>query len=302
MRDKTIAVHGGLTIDKEKHANTLPIYQTTAYTFDDTKHAAELFTLEKEGYIYTRLNNPTNEVLEKRMAMLDGGVGALAVASGMSAITYAILNITSQGDEIVCSTTVYGGTYTLLNHTLPKYGIKTTFVEPDDFEGFEKAITPKTKLILGESIANPKINIFDIEKVAEIAHRHGIPLMIDNTVPTPALLKPIEFGADIVVYSATKFLNGHGNSMGGIIVDSGKFNWANGKFPELTEPDESYHGIKYVENFKDAAFITKARVGILRDMGGCISPFNAFLIAQGLETLHIRMKEHSENALKVAKF
>lgn len=302
MKDKTIAVHGGLEADKQNRVNTLPIFQTTAYTFDDTKYAAELFTLEREGYIYTRLNNPTNNVLEQRMAMLDGGIGALATASGMAATTYAILNIASQGDEIVSASTIYGGTHTLLNNTLPKLGIKTTFVEPDDFDAFEKAITPKTKLIFAESVANPKINVFDIEKAAEIAHKHGIPLIIDNTVPTPALLKPIEFGADIVVYSATKYLGGHGNSMGGIIVDSGKFNWANGKFPELTEPDDSYHGIKYVETFGNAAFIVKARVGIMRDMGASISPFNSFLIAQGIETLHLRMREHSENAIKVAKF
>jgi len=302
MKDRTIAVHGGLEIEPNTRARALPIYQTTAYTFDNTQYAADLFALERSGNIYTRIMNPTTDVLEKRMAMLDGGVAALATASGMAAITYAVLNITAQGDEIVSSTAVYGGTYTLFHDTLPAYGITTKFVEPDDFEGFEKAITPKTKLIYAETLANPKLNVLDIERLADIAHKHGIPLIVDNTVPTPALLKPIDFGADIVVYSATKFIGGHGNSMCGIIVDSGKFDWANGKFPQLTEPDESYHGVSYTNTFKAAAYIVKARVKLLRDTGAALSPFNAFLVAQGLETLPLRMQAHSENALKVAKF
>ena len=302
MKDKTIAVHGGLEIDKQTRARTLPIYQTTAFTFDDTQYAAELFALEREGNIYTRLMNPTTDVLEKRMAMLDGGIGALATSSGMSAITYAVLNIAAQGDEIVSSTAIYGGTHTLFHDTLPKLGITTKFVDPEDFEGFEKAITPKTKLIFAETLANPKLNVLDIEKLANIAHKNNIPLILDNTVPTPALLKPIDFGADIVVYSATKFIGGHGNSMCGIIVDSGKFDWTNGKFPELTEPDPSYHGVSYTKTFKNAAYIVKARVKLLRDMGAALSPFNAFLVAQGIETLPLRMKAHSENAIKVAEF
>ncbi len=302
MKDRTISVHGGLEIDKTTHSRALPIYQTTAYTFDDTKYAAELFSLERSGNIYTRLMNPTTDVLEKRMALLDGGVAALATASGMAAITYAVLNIASQGDEIISSTAIYGGTHTLFNDTLPKLGITTKFVDPDNFVGIERAITSKTKLIFAETLANPKLNVLDIEKLAAIAHKHGIPLILDNTVPTPALLKPISFGADIVVYSATKFIGGHGNSMCGIIVDSGKFNWANGKFPELTEPDSSYHGISYTQTFKTAAYIVKARVKLLRDTGAALSPFNAFLVAQGLETLPLRMKAHSENALKVAEF
>lgn len=303
MNIETIAIHGGQTPDKDTNSRACPIYQTTAYTFDDTQHASDLFELKKAGNIYTRLMNPTTDVLEQRMALLEGGVGALAVSSGMSAILATVLTLAKNGDEIISSSAVYGGTHTLFTHTLEKFGIKTIFINSDDPKEFESAITSKTKLIFGETVANPKLNVFDIEGVAQIAHKHGIPLVIDSTVTTPCLLRPIEFGADIVVHSATKYLGGHGNSMGGIIVDSGKFDWAkSGRFECFTEPDESYHGIIYNETFGAAAFIAKARTSILRDMGFCISPFNSFMILQGVETLALRMERHCENTLKVAEF
>lgn len=303
MKFSTIVLHGGQEPDKATHSRALPIYQTSSYTFDSTEHASDVFALKEEGNIYTRIGNPTTEVLEKRVAMLEGGVGALAVASGSAAVTYAILNITKSGDEIVSSTALYGGTYNLFVHTLPKFGIKTNFVNSDSASDYEKAITEKTKLIFAESIGNPKLGVADIEKLAEIAHKHNIPLIIDNTVATPYLLRPFEFGADIVIHSATKFLGGHGTSIGGVIVDSGNFNWStSGKFPEMSEPDPSYHNIKYTETFGNAAYITKARTQLLRDTGACISPFNSFMILQGIETLPLRMKEHSKNALEVAKF
>ena len=298
----TIALHGGQEPDPATGARAVPIYQTTSFSFEDTEHAARLFALEESGNIYTRIGNPTTDVLEKRIAMLEGGVGALATASGMAAIHLACMNITRAGQEIVSSGSIYGGTFNLFRHTFPKIGIKVVFVDAEDPENFRKAITDKTRLVFGESIGNPKLDVLDIEAVAKIAHEAGIPLMIDNTFPTPCLLRPIEFGADIVVHSTTKYIGGHGTSIGGIIVDLGKFDWTNGKFPELVEPDPSYHGMKYVESFGDLAYIAKARVQMLRDYGPAMSPFNAFLFLQGLETLHLRMPRHSENALKVAQY
>lgn len=303
MKFNTMALHGGQEVDSTTNSRALPIYQTSSYIFNDIQHASNLFALKEAGNIYTRIGNPTTDVLEKRVAMLEGGVGALAVASGSAAITYAILNIASSGDEIVSSTALYGGTHNLFAHTLNKFGITTIFVSSENPEDYEKAITDKTKLIFAETVGNPKLGVLDIEGLAKVAHKHNIPLIVDNTIPTPYLLRPIEFGADIVVHSATKFLGGHGTSIGGVIVDSGKFDWEkSGKFPEFSEPDPSYNGIKYSEIFGNAAYIVKARTQLLRDTGACISPFNSFLLVQGIETLHVRMKEHSKNALEVAKF
>ncbi len=300
---ETIAVHGGQAPDPTTGSRALPIYQTTAYQFKDTDHAANLFGLKESGNIYTRLMNPTTDVLEKRVALIEGGVGALAVSSGQSAILLSILNIAQSGDEIVSADNLYGGSYNLFHNTLPKFGIKVTFVKSNDFEELKKAITSKTKAVYAETIGNPKVDIADISKYAEIAHNNGIPLIIDNT-SAPLIVKPIEHGVDIVVYSATKFLGGHGTSMGGIIVDSGKFEWTNGKFPLITDPDPSYHGMKFVEALKpmgNIAYIIKARVVLLRDLGPAISPFNSFQILQGIETLHLRMPRHCENGLAVAK-
>ena len=300
---ETQQLHAGQTVDPVTKSRAVPIYQTTSYVFDDTQHAEDLFGLKATGNIYSRIMNPTTDVFEKRMAALEGGVGAVATASGSAAITYAILNITRTGDEIVAASTLYGGTYNLFNATLPRLGIHTTFVDPDSPENFETAITGKTRAIYIESLGNPGINIVDIENVAAIAHKHGIPLIVDNTFGTPYLIRPFEFGADIVVHSATKFIGGHGTSIGGIVIDSGKFNWAaSGKFPDLTEPDSSYHGIRYAQDVGAAAYITKLRVQLLRDTGACLSPFNAFLFLQGLETLSIRLERHVENAKKVAAF
>lgn len=300
---ETLAIHAGQQIDPTTMSRAVPIYQTTSYVFRDTDHAANLFALKEFGNIYTRLMNPTTDVFEQRIAALEGGVGALATASGQAAITFAILNIAGAGDEIVSSTNLYGGTYNLFAHTLPKLGVKVTFVDPSDPDNFRRAITDKTKAIFGESIGNPKGDVFDIETVSRIAHEHGIPLIIDNTFPSPYLLRPIEHGADIVVHSATKFIGGHGTSIGGVIVDSGKFDWkASGKFPGLTEPDPSYHGLVYTEALGPLAYIIKARVQLMRDIGAPLSPFNSFLLLQGLETLHLRMERHSSNALQVAKF
>ncbi|MFA6378249.1 MAG: homocysteine synthase [Candidatus Omnitrophota bacterium] len=304
LHPETLAVHAGHDGDHETGARAVPIYQTTSYLFKDTDHAANLFALKEFGNIYTRLMNPTTDVLEKRIAALEGGVGALATASGMSAISLAILNIAQNGDEIVSADNLYGGTYTLFEHTLKRFGIKVHFVKSDDLKGFEKAITKKTKAIYAETVGNPKLNVTDLEALAKIAHKNNIPLIIDNTA-TPYLVKPFDFGADIVVYSATKFLGGHGNSLGGVIVDSGKFDWTSGKFPLIAEPDASYHGLNFVEALKSAgniAYIVKARVTLLRDLGPALSPFNAFLLLQGIETLHLRMPRHCENALAVAQF
>ena len=300
---ETQQLHAGQIVDPVTKSRAVPIYQTTSYVFDDTQHAEDLFGLKATGNIYSRIMNPTTDVFEKRMATLEGGVGAVATASGSAAITYAILNIARTGDEIVAASTLYGGTYNLFNATLPRLGIHTTFVDPDSPENFETAITGKTRALYIESLGNPGINIVDIEKVAAVAHKHGIPLIVDNTFGTPYLIRPFEFGADIVVHSATKFIGGHGTSIGGIVIDSGKFNWAaSGKFPDLTEPDSSYHGIRYAQDVGAAAYITKLRVQLLRDTGACLSPFNAFLFLQGLETLSIRVERHVENANKVAGF
>ncbi|MEW6624693.1 MAG: O-acetylhomoserine aminocarboxypropyltransferase/cysteine synthase [Bacillota bacterium] len=302
MHQETIALHGGQQPDPTTNARAVPIYQTTSYQFNDTEHAARLFALQEFGNIYTRLMNPTTDVFEKRVAALEGGIGALAVSSGQSAITLSLLALAHSGDEIVSSVNLYGGTYNLFHHTFPLMGIKTNFVDPNDVENFKKAITPKTKAIYAETLGNPKLDTLDIAKVAALAEEHGIPLVIDNTMPSPYLVNPIKYGAHIVVHSATKFIGGHGTSIGGIIVDSGKFNWANGKFPQLSEPDPSYHGLSFWETFGNMAYIIKVRVQLLRDLGAAVSPFNSFLFLQGLETLHLRMERHSENAMKVAEF
>jgi len=299
----TLAVHAGQEIDPTTFSRAVPIYQTTSYGFRDTEHAANLFALKEPGNIYTRVINPTTDVFEKRIAALEGGIGALGVASGQAAITYSILNIAGAGDEIVSSASLYGGTYNLFAQTLNKLGITVKFVDPSDPDHFRQAITAKTKALYAETIGNPKGDVLDIEAVASIAHEHGIPLIVDNTFPSPYLLRPIEHGADIVVHSATKFIGGHGTSIGGVIVDSGKFDWAAGdKFPGLTQPDPSYHGLVYTEAVGPPAYIIKARVQLLRDLGAALSPFNSFLLLQGLETLHLRLERHSSNALKAARF
>ncbi|MCY6485034.1 O-acetylhomoserine aminocarboxypropyltransferase/cysteine synthase [Clostridium aestuarii] len=302
LRFETIQLHGGYEPDSSTKSRAVPIYQTTSYVFDTPEEAADLFALKKSGNIYTRINNPTVDVFEKRMALLEGGIGAVATSSGMAAITYAILNITKSGDEVVAASTLYGGTYTLFSSTLKDYGIKVNFVNSDDPKSFEIAINEKTKAVYIETIGNPSINICDIEEVAKIAHKNNIPLIVDNTFATPYLCRPFEFGADIVVYSATKYIGGNGTAIGGIVIDSGKFNWNNGKFPHLVEPDKSYHGLSYYDAFKDAAYIARLRVVLLRDIGACISPFNAFLILSGIETLSLRMEKHVENAKKIAKY
>lgn len=301
-RPETLALHAGQKPDPTTNSRAVPIYQTTSYVFNDADHAANLFGLKEFGNIYTRIMNPTTDVLEQRVAALEGGVGALAVASGQAAISLALLTLAHAGDEIVSSSNLYGGTYTLLHYTFATMGITVKFVDPSDPENFRKAITPKTKAIYAETLGNPKLETLDIEAVAQIAHENDIPLIIDNTMPSPYLVRPLEHGADIVVHSATKFIGGHGTSIGGIIVDGGKFDWGNGKFPQLSEPDPSYHGVNFWEALGNIAFITKVRVQLLRDMGPALSPFNAFLLLQGLETLHLRMERHSENALKVAQY
>jgi O-acetylhomoserine (thiol)-lyase len=297
-------VHGGYSPDPTTKAVAVPIYQTSSYAFDDSAHGADLFDLKVAGNIYTRIMNPTTDVLEKRVAELEGGIAGLALASGMAAITYAIMTIAEAGDNIVSASTLYGGTYNLFAHTLPQYGIATRFADYRTPEAFEALIDEKTKAIFCESIGNPLGNITDFEKLADIAHRHGVPLIVDNTVPSPYLCRPIEHGADIVVHSLTKYLGGHGNSIGGIIVDSGKFPWAEHKdrFRRLNEPDVSYHGVVYTEALGAAAYIGRARVVPLRNTGAAISPFNSFLILQGIETLALRMDRICDNALKVANF
>ncbi|MEK4730333.1 homocysteine synthase [Paenibacillus sp. FSL L8-0641] len=300
---ETLAVHAGQEIDPTTFSRAVPLYQTTSYGFRDAEHAADLFSLKEFGNIYTRLMNPTTDVFEQRIAALEGGAGALATASGMAAISFSILNIAGAGDEIVSASSLYGGTYNLFSTTLPKLGIKVHFVDSDEPEKFRHAITDKTKAIFAETIGNPQGNVLDVEAVAAIAHEYGIPLIVDNTFPSPYLLRPIEYGADIVVHSATKFIGGHGTSIGGVIVDSGKFDWkASGRFPGLTEPDPSYHGVVYTEAVGPIAYIIKARVQLLRDLGAAISPFNSWLLLQGLETLHLRLERHSQNALKVAQY
>src|SRR5579864_4039849 len=295
MSFHTRSLHAGQRPDKETGARAVPIYQTTSFVFENSEHAAALFALQRFGNIYTRIMNPTTAVFEERVASLEAGIGALAVASGQSAQFLALISLMEPGDEMVSASTLYGGTYTQLEVTFRRFGIKVHFVEPDDPENFRRAITPKTRCLYGETIANPRMNILDIEKVAKIAHEAGVPLVIDNTMASPYLCRPIEYGADIVVHSATKFLGGHGNSIGGVIVDSGKFPW-NEKYPAITAPSPGYHGMKFAEVFGNLAFIIKVRVEGLRDFGPCLGPFNSFLFLQGIETLKFRMEQHSRNA------
>jgi O-acetylhomoserine (thiol)-lyase len=299
----TLAVHGGQAVDPTTNARAVPIYQTTSYNFTDADHAARLFALQEFGNIYSRIMNPTQDVLEKRLAAMEGGMAALAVSSGQAAETLTILTLASAGDEIVSTTSLYGGTYNLFHYTLPKLGVIVRFVDAEDEAGLRAAINDKTKAVYTETVGNPKLDIVDIEKMSGIAHEYGLPLIIDNTTPSPALCRPIEHGADIVVQSLTKFIGGHGTSIGGAIIDAGKFDWkASGRFPDFTTPDPSYHGVVYSEAFGPLAFILKARVQGLRDIGACTTPFNSFLFLQGAETLHLRMERHSQNALEVAKF
>jgi len=299
---ETLALHAGQQPDSDTLSRAVPIYQTTSYVFKDTDHAANLFALKQFGNIYTRLMNPTTDVLEKRLAALEGGAGGLALSSGQSAIYVSIFNICGAGGHIVSSNSLYGGTVTLFSQTFAKLGIEVTFVDPKDPENFAEAIKENTRLIYIETIGNPKNDILQYEQIAGLAHDNGMPVICDNTVATPILFRPIEHGIDIVVHSCTKFIGGHGTSIGGAIVDSGKFDWSNGRYPELTEPDPSYHGVRYVESFGNLAYIIKARTQFLRDMGSCMSPFNAFLFLQGTETLHLRMPRHCENALKLAQW
>ena len=304
----TLGIHAGYSPDTATGSRAVPIYQTTSYVFRNAQDAADLFALKKFGNIYTRIMNPTVDVLEKRVAALEGGTAAVATSSGMSAITLAILNLASSGDEIVSSGSLYGGTHTLFNYTLRELGIKVNFVDPTDPENFRGKITRKTKALYAETIGNPRLDALDIERTAKIAHENGIPLVVDNTVGTPFLVNPIRYGADIVIHSATKYIGGYGTSIGGIIVDSGNFDWASGKFPRFTEPDPSYHGLKFAESFGNVpgagniTFAVKLRVNLLRDIGSCMSPFNAYLFLLGLETLHLRMPRHSENAMEIARF
>ena len=298
----TLAVHAGQSPDPATGSRAVPIYQTTSYLFQDADHAGRLFALKEFGNIYTRIMNPTTDVFEKRVAALEGGAAGLATSSGQAAETLALTTLAKAGDEIISTTSLYGGTYNLFHYTLPRLGITVRFVDADDFDGIRAAINDKTRAIYTESLGNPKLDVVDIERLAGIAHEHGLPLVIDNTTPSAALVRPIEWGADIVVNSATKFLGGHGTTIGGVIVDAGKFNWANGRFAEFTEPDPSYHGLSYHAAFGPLAFILKARVQGLRDTGGSLSPFNSFLLLQGIETLHLRLERHSQNALAVAKY
>ena len=300
---ETLSLHAGQeTADSATNARAVPIYQTTSYVFDSPEHAADLFGLRQFGNIYTRIMNPTQDAFERRIAALEGGVGALATASGQSAETLAILNIAGAGDEIISSASLYGGTYNLFHYTLPKLGITVRFVDSRDPENFRPAINERTKAIFAETVGNPRLDTLDIQAVADIGHENGIPLILDNTLPTPYLVQPFKYGCDIVVHSATKFIGGHGTAIGGVIVDSGKFDWTNGRFPSLIEPDPSYHGLRYVEALGSLAYIIKARIQLLRDIGPAIAPLNSFLFLQGLETLPLRMERHSQNALRIAEF
>jgi O-acetylhomoserine (thiol)-lyase len=301
LRPETLAIHAGQEVDPTTNSRAVPLYLTSSYTFNSAEHAAKLFALQEFGNIYTRIMNPTTDVFEKRVAALEGGVGALAVASGQNAELYAILNLAQAGDHIVASANLYGGSYALFAHTLPRLGIQFTFVDPSNPENFRAAIQPNTKAVYTETIGNPRIDVVDIEAIANIAHENGVPLIIDNTFATPFLCRPIEPGADIVLHSATKFIGGHGTVIGGVIVDGGKFDWSTGKHPLYTEPDAAYHGLRYAD-LGNLTFILRARVSLLRDMGGAISPFNAHQLIIGLETLHLRMERHSSNALAVASF
>jgi O-acetylhomoserine (thiol)-lyase len=298
----TLAVHAGQTADPTTGSRAVPIYQTTSYEFQDADHAGRLFALQEFGNVYTRIMNPTTDVFEKRVAALEGGAAGLATASGQAAETLTLLTLAAAGDEIVSTTSLYGGTYNLFHYTLPRLGITVRFVDADDFDGLRAAINAKTRAVFTESLGNPKLDVVDIEKLAAIAHENGVPLVVDNTTPSPALVRPIEWGADIVVNSATKFLGGHGTAIGGVIVDAGKFDWAaSGRFKDFSEPDPSYHGLSFTGAFGPLAFILKARVQGLRDTGAALSPFNAFLLLQGIETLHLRLERHSQNALAVAR-
>jgi O-acetylhomoserine (thiol)-lyase len=298
---ETLALHGGQSPDPTTNARAVPIYQTTSYVFNDAEHAANLFALREFGNIYTRMMNPTTDVFEKRIAALEGGAAALGVSSGQAAITLSLLNLVHPGEEVVSSLSLYGGTTNLFTSTFPKMGIKVKFVDSTDPENFKKAVTEKTRAFYAETIGNPRLDTLDIDRVSAIAHASGVPLVVDNTLPTPYLLRPLDHGADVSVHSATKFIGGHGTSIGGVIVDSGRFDWAGGRFPDMTEPDPSYHGVVYTKAFGNLAYIIKARVQLLRDLGPALSPFNAFLFLQGLETLHLRMERHSQNAHKVAE-
>ncbi|ALC92145.1 O-acetylhomoserine aminocarboxypropyltransferase [Bacillus sp. FJAT-18017] len=299
---ETLLLHGGQTPDPVTGSRAVPIYQTTSYVFKDTDHAQNLFSLAESGNIYTRIMNPTTDVLEKRIALLEGGAAALAVSSGMAAISLAIMNLAEAGDEIVAAENLYGGTFNLFAVTLPKFGINVRFVDSTNPENFREAITPKTKVIFGEIIGNPSLNVLDVEAVADIAHENGIPLIIDNTFASPYSCRPIEWGADIVVHSATKWIGGHGTTIGGLIVDAGKFDWNSDKFPGFTEPDPSYNGLRFAQDVGPLAFITKLRVQLLRDFGSSLSPQSAFLLLQGLETLHLRIQKHNENAIEIAQY
>ncbi|WP_301173021.1 homocysteine synthase [Brevibacillus nitrificans] len=301
-KPETIAIHGGQEPDPVTGSRAVPIYQTSSYVFRDTDHAANLFALKELGNIYTRIMNPTQDVFEKRVALLEGGVGALATASGQAAITFSILNIAQAGDEIIASSSLYGGTYNLFAHTLPRLGIKVHFVDHSNPENFRAYVNDNTKAFFCETIGNPRIDVADLQSIADIAHENGVPLIVDNTFATPILCRPFEHGADIVIHSTTKFIGGHGTAIGGIIVDSGKFNWNNGKFPGLTTPDPSYHGVVFTEAVGPLAYIIKARVQLQRDIGAAVAPFNSFLFLQGLETLHLRMERHSQNAQAVAEY
>lgn len=302
LRFETIQLHGGQKLDKESKSRAMPIYQTASYVFDDTKDAADIFGLKKFGYAYSRTRNPAFEALGDRIAQLEGGTSTLVTSSGMAAISYAILGLAKAGDEIVTSATLYGGTMTLFNYTLKDMGITVKYFDSDKIDELEKVITDKTKAVFIETIGNPEINVTDIEAIAKISHDNDLPLIVDNTFATPYLCRPIDHGADIVVHSLTKFLGGHGTSLGGIIVDSGKFNWDNGKYPQLTEPQDRFKGIDFHEQFGETAFITRTRNVLMSDIGACLSPFNAFLIMQGIETLSLRMERHVENAQKVAEY
>ncbi len=304
MKIETLAIHAGFEPDPTTKAVATPIYQTTSYAFDDTQHGADLFDLKVQGNIYTRIMNPTSDVLERRVAAMEGGVGALAVASGMAAVTYSIFTIAQSGDNIVTASTLYGGTYNLFAHTLPRLGITARFAAPNDIAGMEALIDANTKAVFCESIGNPAGNVADLKAISDMAHAHGVPVIVDNTVPTPYLCRPFEHGCDIVVHALTKYMGGHGTTIGGVLVDSGRFPWAEHaeRFPMLNEPDISYHGVVYTDALGPAAYIGRARVVPLRNMGAAISPFNSFLILQGIETLPVRMDRHCENALKVAEY
>lgn len=302
LKNETLALHAGHNVKSTLQTRAVPIYLSSSYVFDDADQAANRFNLSEPGYIYTRLNNPTNDILEQRLAALEGGIGAIVTASGTSAISTALLTLLKQGDHIVASNSLYGGTYNLLNVTLRRYGIETTFVNFDNVDDIQNAIKENTKVVYAESLGNPKLDIIDLKKVSDIAHKNDLPFFVDNTIATPTLLNPIKYGADVVIHSLTKYISGNGTAMGGAVIDAGNFNWANGKFPEFTEPSPAYHGLKYWEAVGKASYIVRLRTEGLRDLGAALSPFNAFQILQGLETLEVRTQQHSKNALELAKW